>query len=178
MFKYDSTTKSFSLQSRLAVGYQGSAGIYHPQKNALRFFGGQALFDKLYSQYSKYYSFEFVLDSTSWSPSAPRENNLVLYNMAAVYNQSNYVVVHGGLYPDSLGPCITGETRILDLACNTWTNITTTQLPRMGHSVIQRGSILYIFGGNDGTLKNQVDEIILDPFVTARSENECIGKHY
>ena len=175
MYKYDSATTKLTLQSRLSVGYQGSVGIYHPQKNALRFFGGQAVFDKLYTTYSKYFTYEYMLNSSSWSASSPRDNNQLLYYMAATYNNSNYAVIHGGMYPESERICVNGDVRILDLACNTWKTISTKLVPRIGHSIIQRDTTLYIFGGNDGVLKNKVEEIGLQPFMTARTENECIG---
>ena len=158
------------------VGYQGSAAVYHPQKNALRFFGGQTTYDRLFSTYNKYYSYEYVLNSSTWSPSAPLDTDLEYYFMATYHNASNYIISHGGLYPDSTGECITGEFRILDLACNTWSKLGGIKVPRTGHSIIQRNGSIYIFGGNDGTLRNQVDVINIDPFINSgRNENDCIG---
>jgi N-acetylneuraminic acid mutarotase len=172
LYRFDSVINNWIIESTLGpVAYQGGSGVYHSETNSLRFITG-------YTLPRNYFTYEYSINSGTWNVLARRASNTLLYQTPVIYTNPEIALVHGGYSPDSVTSCFQSVVEVLDVACNNWTNLVTFPvLPRKGHGLIYRGESLWIFGGSDGILHNDVVEIPISLPITSNStRNQCRGK--
>ncbi len=69
--------------------------------------------------------------------------------------------------------CILGNFQVLDLACNTWQSpISNFSLNRKGHGLFYRKGKIFVVGGDDGSLRNDLSVIPLQAQLNPETERD------
>ncbi|KAJ3324958.1 Multiple epidermal growth factor-like domains protein 8 [Boothiomyces sp. JEL0866] len=173
LYRYNSISNAWVQLRDGPAGYEGAKAIYISETNSVRIISGYPVNDQYYNN-QVLYTFEYSIDSDMWLVVAPRSVDQVRYQSTVTYIGNSYGAVYGGLLPASSGSCFESSLQILDLACNQW-NILDSTVHRKGQAGIARNQSLYIFGGNDGLLHNDIIEIPLQLASTNQSRDICKG---
>ncbi|KAJ3302728.1 Multiple epidermal growth factor-like domains protein 8 [Kappamyces sp. JEL0829] len=169
LYKFASASGEWSYISNGPVSYQGGQGVFHANSNSLRFFGGFPNQDPYFSSGIST-TFEYSIDAGVWGHAASYDNS-IYYEGRAVYAENEIAIFHGGQNIGSFDTCFSGKVKVLDLACNYWTTLQTTPaINRQGHGLFLRNQSLWVMGGTDGVLHNDLVEIPLA--LTLKSEQE------
>lgn len=160
LFKFSSVTISWTIVGNGPVCYQEGTGVYNSHTNSIRFFGGFPAYD---TSFDASYTFEYSIDSNWWSWTAPRDKSAMLFGVQALIDSENEIaILHGGVNVGGLYDCYLKTIWILDLACNTWTSFTPpSNVHRVNHGIVYRNHSLFIIGGSDGIMHNDILEVPL-----------------
>ncbi|KAI8899059.1 hypothetical protein BC833DRAFT_395853 [Globomyces pollinis-pini] len=180
IYEYDSELNLWTKLGNSPVSYIGGQTIYHPFTKSIKLLSGYPFEDRYYSGTGQLYVLDYSVESSAWNPIAPRSKTLSRYEGDILYLPSEHGVVYGGMSPGTFDSCFQNNIQILDVACNQWLDIQSTIAPpRLGHGMIYRNNSLYIFGGSDGTLYNDMVQVPFEislPTETARES--CRAKTY
>jgi N-acetylneuraminic acid mutarotase len=173
LYRFDSDSLLWTTVTTLGPRpYRGGVGIYHAQTHSLRFAVGY----NSISSNGFMFTQEYSINSGTWNIVAQRPG-IPLYQAPLVYLDSEVAIVHGGQALDSSTTCFQHHIEVLDLACNQWDRMSSLpMLPRKGHGMVYRNQSIWIFGGTDGLLYNDVVEIPFQPSLANNSSrNLCRG---
>ncbi|KAJ3274808.1 Multiple epidermal growth factor-like domains protein 8 [Terramyces sp. JEL0728] len=165
LFKYDSAANTWIRLRDGPVGLEGGKAVYSLETNSIRIISGYPVNDQYYNN-DVLYTFEYSIDSDIWLVLAPRNIDKMRYQSSVDYLGDNYAFVYGGMLPASADACFESNVQILDL------------VHRKGQATIFRNGTLYIFGGNDGLLHNDVVQVELATGANTQNRDLCRVDNY
>ncbi|KAJ3401980.1 hypothetical protein HDU80_005529 [Chytriomyces hyalinus] len=170
----------------------GHTGVYHKSTNSLYFAGGYKIDE---TPESKQPILQYQIDANVWYIGPLQELATVkTYGSAFLVPNSDTLMLWGGYsisaetVTDASNPCFSQQFQVYDLACQTWNYIDVPDsqfLRRKGHSTIVRNNSIFIFGGMNGYLLNDVVELAIPATSLpskdrdyCRSQYWCSGSYY
>ena len=167
-----------------AIRYRYGAGSYHPETNSIYFHAGYPFLDT-YLYGDKLMTWKYQIDSNIWFPIAARDRTNIKIDSTSHYIGSDTIMSVGGitiayqLNDQTDLTCFETESALLNIPCGTWQEIPTPQIQRYRHASVYLNQKLYVFGGNDGRLRNDL-QIVDVPASNALlvDQNACKAASY
>ncbi|KAI8842635.1 hypothetical protein BJ741DRAFT_704801 [Chytriomyces cf. hyalinus JEL632] len=170
----------------------GHTGVYHKSTNSLYFAGGYKIDE---TPGSKQPILQYQIDANVWYIGPLQDLATVkTYGSAFLVPNSDTLMLWGGYsisaetVTDARNPCFSQQFQVYDLACQTWNYIDVPDsqfLRRKGHSTIVRNNSIFIYGGMNGYLLNDVVELAIPATSLpskdrdyCRSQYWCSGSYY
>ena len=151
------------------IGSRGGSSVYDKETNSIFLTSGYPLND-ISMLKGAMYTWQYYLDVKYWVPNYNRTSNELRQFASSTMTNDSRVVVFGGLAlayglnTNNTQSCVSSSLQILDIACGgSWVQKTVDNVARYGHQSIFRNGNLYVFGGSDGQLQNDVQIINLSP---------------